>query len=235
MTHSHAVVAKQQAAPFSPSDIAGMKLWLKADAIVGADNDVLASWTDSGPDGVTVSQSTESKRPVLKTGIIGGKPVVRFDNTDDQFDTNMTLAQPMTVFAVFAVNETGTWGPFGGGGGIFLYGETLSQPIMLASGGVGMNVGGAIIQSTPYVFACRFNGTVNSKGNRSDSGTTSTGNAGTGGWVSGTTRIGSTNDRFGCDLAELVVYNSALSGANVDLVGGYLATKYSLTWTGGAT
>ncbi len=69
---------------FSPSDIAGLAGWWKADAISGlADGDPVASWLDSSGNGRTFSQATAAKKPTFKTGIVNGMPVVRFDGVDD--------------------------------------------------------------------------------------------------------------------------------------------------------
>ncbi len=68
---------------FSPLDIDGLHLWLDATDLGLSDGDAVGTWTDKGPDGYDVTQSTTAKKPVFKTGIINGKSVVRFDGVDD--------------------------------------------------------------------------------------------------------------------------------------------------------
>ena len=70
-------------AAFSPTDISGLQLWLKADSLSLNDNDAVGSWTDSSGNGNTANQGTAANKPTFKSSIINGKPVVRFDGTSD--------------------------------------------------------------------------------------------------------------------------------------------------------
>jgi len=64
-----------------------LKVWLKADAITGLnDGDAVGTWSDQSGNGYDATQPTSAKRPIYKTGILNGKPVVRFDGVDDQLD-----------------------------------------------------------------------------------------------------------------------------------------------------
>src|SRR5262245_49637476 len=65
-----------------PSENLGLRL--KADAIVGInDGDAVATWEDSSSVNNDATQGTAANRPVYKVNIINGKPVVRFDATND--------------------------------------------------------------------------------------------------------------------------------------------------------
>jgi hypothetical protein len=55
----------------------GLVLWLRAYDLAGADGDPVAAWVDV-VNGFVAAQATEAKRPVLKTNILNGRPVVRF-------------------------------------------------------------------------------------------------------------------------------------------------------------
>src|ERR1051325_4711729 len=71
--------------PFSPSDISGLKIWLKADAGAGSsDGDAVGTWTDQSGTSHDFTQATSSKKPTYKTNIQNSLPVVRFDGTDDE-------------------------------------------------------------------------------------------------------------------------------------------------------
>lgn len=84
----------------------GYVAWFKADGITGLnDGDPVGTWTDSSPNGKHATQSTGSFRPSYKTNIIAGKPVVRFDGTDDRLVSPgqyniWGLNNDFTVFAV---------------------------------------------------------------------------------------------------------------------------------------
>jgi hypothetical protein len=67
-----------------PSDLSGLRLWLKADALTGlADGDPVTTWTDSSGNAFNPAQATTAKKPLYKTSILNGLPIVRFDGIDD--------------------------------------------------------------------------------------------------------------------------------------------------------
>jgi hypothetical protein len=74
---------RRRVSAFSPAGVAGLKVWLKADAIVGlADTDPVSTWSDSSGQGNDGTASL-TVRPLYRTGIVNGKPVVRFDGVND--------------------------------------------------------------------------------------------------------------------------------------------------------
>lgn len=88
---------------FSPSDIAGLIAWYKADAIIGlSDGDPVANWPDSSLHGYDASQGESDFQPSYKAGILNGKPVVRFDGIDDHLIAGAIagLSGQITVFLV---------------------------------------------------------------------------------------------------------------------------------------
>lgn len=91
-------------AGFSPPDIAGLKYWIDASQITGlANNDPVASWTDLAS-GIVVSQATASKRPLYKTAQINSLPAVQFDGVDDYLeDTTTTILNGVNGATVFLV------------------------------------------------------------------------------------------------------------------------------------
>ncbi len=95
---------------FSPTDIAGLKLWLKADGIVGlSDGDPIGTWADASGQGNDAAQATSSKKPTYKTGIVNSLPVVRTDGVDDEFTLPLNLAAGSWSF--FAVVKESTGAP----------------------------------------------------------------------------------------------------------------------------
>jgi hypothetical protein len=71
------------AAPaFSPTDVAGLKVWYKADALVLNNDDAVASWTDSSGN---LNHATEAtNRPTYKTNIQNSLPAVLGDGSNDK-------------------------------------------------------------------------------------------------------------------------------------------------------
>jgi hypothetical protein len=84
----------------------GYAAWFKADAIEGlTNNDPVTTWEDAGPHHKDATQANSSFRPVYKTNIVDGKPVIRFDGIDDRLVSPSGsdiwgLANHFTVFGV---------------------------------------------------------------------------------------------------------------------------------------
>lgn len=111
--------------PFSsPSDIAGLQLWLDASSadtlydatsggsLVAADGGV-ARWEDKSGNGRHATQSTSGDRPLRKAAIQGGKDVLRFDGSNDSLSIASSTATfkflhsaDSTVFVVFKSGTT---------------------------------------------------------------------------------------------------------------------------------
>lgn len=100
---------------FSPSQIAGLNGWWRADAINGlVDNDPVATWIDSSGNAYDLTQGTAGFRPTYQTLEQNGLPIVRFDNSDDLLRSQTTLtllsASAGTVFSVFKTPAVFTTG-----------------------------------------------------------------------------------------------------------------------------
>lgn len=96
---------------FSPSQIAGLQLWLKANAITGLnDNDPVANWNDSSGNGRDLSQGTAASRPTFRTSQVNSLPAVDFDGTDDVLTrasvTNFIGSNAGHVFCVMRVDTS---------------------------------------------------------------------------------------------------------------------------------
>lgn len=80
-----------------------LKLWLKADSLSLADGSQVASWADQTTNGNDFSQATSSRRPLWIANGLNGKPVLRFDGTDDFLSSSFlpaTGANPRSVTMV---------------------------------------------------------------------------------------------------------------------------------------
>lgn len=87
---------------FSPADIADMALWFDAGGITGlVDGDPVATWSDDSGNARDLTQSTAARRPIYKTAIVNGHPVVRFDGVDDYLITPQFLHTG--AYSIFAV------------------------------------------------------------------------------------------------------------------------------------
>jgi hypothetical protein len=101
-----------------PSDLSGLRVWRQADTIVGlADSDPVTTWGDDSGNGFSVSQATTAKKPLYRTNVLNGLPVVRFDGVDDVMSNgsvnwthviNSAGGGIYTIMAVVLVNAAPT-------------------------------------------------------------------------------------------------------------------------------
>jgi hypothetical protein len=109
------------AAAFSPSDLATLRLWLKADGanyqdsgrttLATADTDPVGSFTDFSSFAEHFSQATAGFRPTLQTNELNSLPAVAFAGTDDVLNgpdlSALTAGEVFVVFKVAADPTTG--------------------------------------------------------------------------------------------------------------------------------
>lgn len=92
-----------------PLPSSGRALWLKADDIIGLnDGDAVSAWNDAAGNGVNATQSNSAKQPKWYSNVANGKPVVRFDGVDDYLslgDPASLTSNQMTIFAVSSANS----------------------------------------------------------------------------------------------------------------------------------
>lgn len=225
-----------------PSDIAGLQLWLKADAIGGlSDTDPVATWNDSSGVGNNATQGTAGLRPTYRTNQINGLPVVRFDGSDDRLVVPTTGFPTgdagLTVMTVYKVSTAG--------GVVFAYGEALGAtrrcPHIGAPANTTTRFGtagddldlthGVSVVGRPQLASFIYTSaddTVSGRENADGlSGSRVLGAAAN--WSAAVGRLGCyvlDNSFFNGDIAEACLWNSALSEANRKAMEEYFTLKY---------
>ncbi|MHB9022786.1 MAG: Ig-like domain-containing protein [Armatimonadota bacterium] len=228
-----------------------MTLWLKADAGVTYDgSNKVSAWADQSGQGHNLAQGTANLQPVYTTGILNGLPVVRFDGVnnstgDRMISSAVTLAQQHTIFAVVRVQNILT----GCNGTPFSYADITngaSDVEMICfynSPGVNYfrmrypdldtwnHYDMSYTRTSPQLMTQRrdssvakayLNGTQVST-NKSTTATFSTTNRGF--------RLGTHTNSQQCldgDIAEVIVYDAALSDSDRQAVEAYLTAKYDI-------
>lgn len=224
--------------PFtSPADIAGLKLWLRADTLALADNDPVALWPDSSGSGNDVAQSDGLKMPLFKTGILNGQPVVRFDGVDDTLFKlaagGFSCTQGHTIIAVLNPTTAVSFGmavvtnpafnelrQTGGGG---------AAEWMVPSGFFQVD-GSEYLEGLWRIWTGTYNVASHtiqlfingvSQGTAVDAGPLSVSDI----------YLGSRADLYFWlgDMAEVLVYDAALSATDRQNIEAYLAAKYALS------
>lgn len=88
-------------APFTPTDLSGCKLWLRADGVTGAsDLDPLSTWEDESGENKDATVPGGNSPPAYRTGILNGRPVVKFGGTDCTLRCLPALSGSYTVYLV---------------------------------------------------------------------------------------------------------------------------------------
>lgn len=212
-----------------------MALWLRADLGVSHTTGSVDTWADQSGNARNLTGSLTA-RPTLQTGIVNGHPVIRFDGSNDQLlSGNFTVTAAQHVFVVLRnaagntdldtvwytdndANSTTpsrlTWrtGPImeydaNGqvGSAASLADSTWALVTVLAGAGTGSTL--AINNGTPVTDAS---------------------NMGTGTW-DGIVLGSRFSDRFWAgDIAEVVVYSGAKSGADLTAIQTYFNSRYAL-------
>lgn len=221
------------AAPaFTPTSLATVGWW-EADGTLWQDsarttpatanNDPVGAVDDASGTGNHLVQATAGLRPLLKTGILGGKPVIRGDNVNDVLAKTLvaSVSQPHTWILVFDVGR-----PVENnlGGARQIVGSSNGAPSYVYAGSL-VTAGPNLAAGTFHIIAVTMNGA--SSKFWSGGGAATTVNPGTGGvaalsvWYDGT---------IGGDFAAIGLCPGALTTTQLDQMGNHLAAKYGLTW-----
>jgi hypothetical protein len=225
---------------FQPTFINGCVLWLRADVgaftdtgrttPVASDGDLIAGWQDYSGQGKHLSQSTSSKRPTWKVNIAGGRPVARLDGVDDFMDAGSAVLSGASAFTALIVHKTTGDNIWAGGipavtnnqlrigqGGTYTLSmfDGANNPISLTAAPARTVWTVATYQNGPHFWV---NGV-------------SRDNAGTIGNMSEQRffiDFGGTTAPVNGDVAEIIIYNVAITTAQRQQVERYLSRRFAL-------
>lgn len=230
-----------------PDSVAGLTLWFKADAITGlSDGAAVSTWTDSSANVNSATQASGSLQPLYKTNILNGNPVVRFDGSNDTLatgsNTGLTGNQAMTAFAVF--KSTATSGD---------YPAIFSQNPGTTDLGVSLTLNGnrpgldfwvdrwrvttALNNTSFYIIsAVKVAGVISPNTSIYNNETLAAGavegSNNTPNITNNVMKLGTldgTGGRFFAgDVAEIIIYNVALSATDQQNIENYLSIKYAI-------
>jgi hypothetical protein len=236
--------------PNGPQAVSGLILWLDASRITGlSDGGAVTTWSDASGNGRHATQSTAAYRPTYRTRVLNGWPAVRFDGLDDYLTTSsLSIPSNATIFVV-AQNRTQTsstdsiYRPIlAGNSSPYLTSGTEYALGYKRSGAPGFHAvlsNGSSVQTVQTsaaategfeLHAYRKSGTsatLYRAGQLVATATQSrTSGMGTGYYIGAELR--NSARRYLGDVAEILVYNRALSDAERQQVEGYLAGKYAI-------
>ncbi len=228
------------AAPaFSPADIAGLQLWLDANdsatlfqdagkTTPAGDNDVVGAWADKSGQGNDATQATTSKKPTVSPAAINGLNTILGDADDEMHFAGITITNE-TIFAVVerTVNNT-TAGIIGVSNTYRTIFTATANSIIYTYNSNGITKTGGFVEVDPNIYRFKYDGVTQSIA--VNNGTPLTATPASGSHTFDDLFIGSGGaTTLRGQIAELLVYDSGLSVANVGLVEAYLAARWGIT------
>ncbi len=247
-TSAPVVVNVTGTSPSAPVS-AGLQLWLKADAGVTTNaNGAVTAWADQSGQMNDATQYDDTQSPFWVGDAVNGKPAVRFTDAPQYLDVasspSTALAGDLTTFVVLKADDFATWRGIwaktigaraapndyylntGNGAAVLYRADAATTPAQgvtstftVPSGSyavVGFDIAGQTV--THY---------LNGGADRPGAITIVPGDLGM------PLRIGSRDDlvtQMKGEMAELLIYDVALTGADRTTVVNYLAAKYGIAF-----
>ena len=222
-------------------------LQLKPNSFSLNDGDAVGTWTDSSGAGNNVTQATTSKKPIFKTNILNGQSVVRFSAASVQglqaASQVIDTTKKLSIFIVARQTSVAdhalvtTVGMFNGDSFRFKNSAGTQKIQLYQTGDVitDPNTGIGANNWAYYTGINRgINGTNGTSTVRVNGTTLATSGSATGRNLlfDGNLAIGfgadAASNPLDGDIAEVLLYNEEVTGANLTTVESYLASKYGL-------
>jgi hypothetical protein len=201
----------------SPADVPGCQLWYSADSLALANNDPIGSITDKSSHANNGS-SSGAARPTFKTGIVNGLPVMRFAGAQYLAFTDIVKAHA-TWFVLW--NRTIATNNDFVLGNVDNYYYLQYDTAWYVAGGANITV--AHPATTFYLKCAKYDG---ANYGRYTNGVAEAPQVGSGGID--IAALGTINYVMYGDVAEFIIYDSALSDVDRQKVEAYLNNKYAL-------
>jgi len=224
----------------------GLQVWYKADVGVTTVGSAVSQWDDQSGNGRHATQGTSGNRPTLTSGALNGKPVVTFDGTNDfltfTYDPNGLTGMTLVLVSANTTDSTGGssnaeraplfWNETAAWGTVYLSpfqsnvkfrfgtGQVNNRPSYTRPASIGTAYSTSIATHDNTTDSLYVNGAlVFSEGGKLSSLALlqTTGNLGRG---------YNNNTYFPGSIAEVLVYNRALSDGERGQVEAYLNDKY---------
>ncbi len=237
-----------------PSDVPTPSVWIDADDVAGTDGAAIQTWTSADTNAWAFTQADAAKRPLLKKAAngINGHNILRFDGLGDYFECasvspGLTTVDNWTVFIVAKLNtDNATWrkiiyhqvvaenkswwiGPDNGSDDIYAnwYYSAGNANTNTYTTQVAFTAGAATrwrFNKNGLAYSIFKNGVSGAAVTLNTSALMAAEEAkpmAIGSEVGGTLTCG-------MDLAELIIYPTAISAGNITLIENYLAAKYGI-------
>jgi hypothetical protein len=215
---------------FNPATLSGLQVWCRPESL-GANGTAVSGWTNEGNSGSNLTQGTTANQPTVATGVIDGLSAVLFDGANDYLGTTLAADITRTVFIV-AKQAVGSAGDawlmqFGSANAIVRSNAgaswTWDRNQALADVTIGGTTTNWNLIELKFTSTAQMDTWLNSASHQTfdpdDSFNTTN-------IQIGANASGSGTQPFHGWVAEMLVYDSALSDADRGKVEGYLSHKY---------
>jgi len=222
------------AAAFVPTDIAGLKLWLKGDAGITQSGGTVSAWNDQSGNGNHYLQTTAGNRPSYTASAIGGKPgitgaVGKYLICATEA-VGVSAARTVFIVAKPDVDLQALYAPRISQGYV-LYFQHSQAGGQVESNATAVNTTtNNALDNIDSIYEAVFDGITTNKMTLAINGVDKAlSNAvGSGVGTENATPTCRISDSYGAPVCEVIVYDTALSAPNKLLVRTYLSGKYSI-------
>lgn len=221
---------------------ANLELWLDANdsSTITLNGSTVSQWDDKSGNDYHVSQGTASNQPTLTSNVLNSKNILRFDGGDwleNLVATPVGGSTNRTIFIVFNYTGSsidyplylGTASASPSNGTVFGVSQEIAARVANGS-----RVFNDSVSSSHSIVSLILDGTTTSDlsawKNATSLGVSSTSNqtinTGSRFYVGGASTVGSW---LAGDIAEIIIYSSALSTSDRESVESYLSDKWGIT------
>ncbi|MFN8285123.1 MAG: PKD domain-containing protein [Chitinophagales bacterium] len=228
---------------FNPGSLSNLALWLAADSLVGINGSTVSQWSDLSGNNFHATQGVAASQPTWLNSVklINHKPTIKFDGTNDSLagpfisgSDNSSLSVFMIVKSNAVSNAQGIFVKLNSSAGGYWLNESggTTQYLQGRNNGSIYNTTGVINAGYPYKIIEAVKD-LNARDilylNETQVRNVTTSTAETGPFPAGTNySIGSKfNFPFNGEIAEMIIYKSALDSVNRRKVENYLYEKYA--------
>lgn len=225
---------------FAAPDNANLVFWGDVNQLVNSDGDAISSYTDYSGNGNHATAATTA-RPTYKVNIVNSKPVLRFNGTANEMAwpdvlsaaTSGTIIAVMasaadpasggTVYCPWYLSKAGAGDaahPFTTPGNIYESFGSDGQAAVIPKPTAATSFHVYSVTTSSNKMVMRWNGTIIGGQDKNSPGFSTTPKLG---------RNQGDTVRYAGDFAEILIYKSALTNAQLKSVNDYLAAKYSIT------
>ena len=229
------LMAVPRGVAWSPTNISGLVRWYDAQSIVGLNNgDAVSSWTDKvGTTNFTQTEASYQPTYISSSSVFGNKPCLFFDGTDNYLTNSSVADSTITLFItayITNVNLGAMWDfKFSAGAACKITATgsdkwRYTSTAMTNTGGT-ISASGVVIANFDSTSSLSIRGQDGAYTNGIPNGTYDDSGDITGlGFYTG-------GSYFKGFVGEILIYDSSLTDANVNIVGEYLANRWNFTWT----